>query len=106
MKAFLIDPFERTITEVEYNGDYKHIYALIGCETFETIQIGDDGDAIYVDEEGLLGDLSKQAFFGVPSLYSQALAGKGLVLGSDALGGDTAPKITLEALKQLIQLPD
>ena len=30
MKAFLIDPFTKTITAVEYDGNYKSIYKMLG----------------------------------------------------------------------------
>jgi len=34
MKAYLIDPFTKTISMVEYSGDYNEIYKLIECDTF------------------------------------------------------------------------
>ena len=33
MKAILIDPMFETVQEVEYSGDYKDIYKLIGVHT-------------------------------------------------------------------------
>jgi len=32
MRAILIDPFTRTIKEVDYNGDYRQIYTFIGAD--------------------------------------------------------------------------
>ena len=51
MKAYLIDPEKQEVTEVEYSGDYKDIYKLIDCSTFEIVGITPKGDGIYVDEE-------------------------------------------------------
>jgi len=59
MRAILIDPFNETVTEVEHNGDYREIYKLLSHETvkvdtFTVIGI-DHNDAIYVDDNSLLG---------------------------------------------------
>ena len=36
MRAFLIDPELRTITEIDFAGDYKQIQRTIGCKSFTT----------------------------------------------------------------------
>ena len=33
MKAILINPFDQTIKETEYTGDYREIYSLVECRT-------------------------------------------------------------------------
>jgi len=38
MKAILIDPMFETVQEVEYSGDYKDIYKLIG---FQNVYMND-----------------------------------------------------------------
>ena len=53
MKAILIDPFEQTVKEVQYSGDFHQIYDLIEAETFDVARIS-RGDGIFVDDEGLL----------------------------------------------------
>jgi hypothetical protein len=83
MKAYLIDPFARTVTQVEYSGDYKEISALIGCQLFDAVRIGANGDTIFVDDEGLLNGPTE---FFKHSSYPSPLAGKGLVLGTDDEG--------------------
>ena len=35
MRAVYIDPYDETVSEVDYNGDFKEIYNLIDCSTFE-----------------------------------------------------------------------
>jgi hypothetical protein len=100
MLAYLIDPFARTITEVEYSGDYKQIYDLIDCECYDCCRINKEGDAIFVDDEGLLHD-RPQAFF-LHADYPNPLAGKGLVLGCDRQGESVAPHTTLEELKRKV----
>ena len=48
MKAYLIDPEKEEVTEVDYSGDYKDIYRLIDCSTFDVVGITPKGDGIYV----------------------------------------------------------
>lgn len=92
MKAYLIDVASRTITETDYSGDYKDIYRHLGCSTFDLARI-DEGDGIFVDDEGLLkGPVYN--FFAIRG-YTQPLAGKGLVLGSDAEGESIEPQIPI-----------
>jgi len=88
MKAYLIDTPNRSITEVEYSGDYKHIYELIECSTFDCVRF-DKGDAVFVDDNGLING-PVYNFFGFKG-YPNPLAGKGLILGSDEEGETTAP---------------
>ena len=88
MKAILIDPFEKTITEVDYNGDFRQIYKLIDCGTFDVVRVNDIGDGIFVDDEGLING-KQQEFFGWRG-YEQPLAGKGLLLGCTLSDGESA----------------
>jgi hypothetical protein len=101
MKAFLIDPFTQTINEVDYNGDYKSIYSLISSsainvDTFTCVNLNEQEDTIFVDDEGLLKDLNSQRFF---TVNGHVLAGKGLVLGTNEEGESVSPKITIEQLR-------
>ena len=55
MKAYLIDPKEQTITQVEYDAsDYRNISRTIGCSYFTTVVLNEHDDTIYLDDEGLL----------------------------------------------------
>ena len=109
MNAFLINPFTKTITSVDYNGDYKSIYSLLGrgVSAFDCVGIIDE-DTIYVDDEGLFK--SDQAYFqcrlgnegDYEETYYHPLAGIGLVLGGDEDGDSVSPGITLEALTDRI----
>ncbi|CAB4122576.1 hypothetical protein UFOVP28_16 [uncultured Caudovirales phage] len=94
MKAFLIDPFARSITEVDFDGNYKSIYPFIGADLFTGAYPWENGDMIYVDDEGLFK--SDQAFF-VANGYGP-LAGKGLVLGTGANGDNAEPLTALADL--------
>lgn len=107
MKAFLIDPFQKQISEIEYSGIYQDIYSLLDIDLFTVVTITGDRDAIFVDDEGLLKDPEKQSFFYVSHesgiLHGHVmLAGKGLVLGCNNDGESVEPKITIELLKERI----
>ena len=58
MKAYLINSETKTVTPVDYNGDYKTIYTLIGCELFDIVyaQVDEHKLNIFVDDEGLLNN--------------------------------------------------
>jgi len=98
MRALLIDPKNYTITEVDYNGDYKTIYTHLNCELFDVVYF-DFGD-IYVDDEGLLNN--PEHFFVVGK--AQPLAGRGLVFGPVREDGETTPAtISIDELKSQVQ---
>jgi len=97
MKAYLIDPFTQSITEVEYSGDYKQIYSLIDADLFTCADINEFGDTVFVDDEGLING-KPQEFFLVAD-YPTPLAGKGLVLGTNQEGESVEPSITLDQLR-------
>ena len=86
MKAILIDPFDQSVSEVDYNGDYKEIYNLTDCNTFDVVSLDDTND-IYVDDEGLLKNPTR--YFRIYSYTTNqlvTLAGKGLILGHNDEG--------------------
>jgi hypothetical protein len=95
LKAFLIDPKERTITEVSYDGNLEHMYELLSCRSVDAVQINSDRDTIYIDDEGMF--VEDQSFFYCKS-FQNPLAGRGLVVGTDDEGSDIEPKVSLEEL--------
>jgi hypothetical protein len=99
MKAYLIDPYEHSITGVDYSGDYKDIYKLIDCQTFDCVGFRGFDDTIYVDDEGLYKD--NLEFFMIKG-YPQPLCGKALVLGYDVDGNSIDPKVSLTKLKGMV----
>lgn len=88
MRAVLIDAKNRTVTDVDYSGDYKEIYKLIGCELFTLVRNLPGGDEVFVDDEGLLKLAGDTPFFEIP-WYPSPLAGSGLILSSGKEGEAT-----------------
>jgi hypothetical protein len=108
MRAYLINPFKRTITEVDYPGDGEPdtIYKMLSTPehevtVFDCARINDRGDGIYVDDEGLFKELT--SFFHV-SGYHTPLCGCGLVLGTDAEGNSAPPTVTLDWLRDNVHM--
>lgn len=99
MKAYLINPFKREVTEVEYEGDYRAIYPLIQADCFDIARL-DKGDGIYVDDNGLISG-KHQEFFLFKD-YPTPLAGYGLLLGSNDDGESTIPHLTFEQVQSSV----
>ena len=105
MRAILIDPFAREIKEVDYDGDYKKIYDLIDCTTFDVVNVPSGNDGIYVDDEGLYK--IKQAWFTYRynnhSMHKNVqLVNKALVVGCDDEGDSTDATDTVEGIRHRI----
>jgi hypothetical protein len=103
MKAILINPFAKTVIEIEHDGsDYRNIYSAIDCACFTVIRISRT-EVIFVDDEGLIVD-KPQAFFSFKG-YPQPIAGRGLILGEDGEGECAATKLTLDEVKARVSFP-
>ena len=75
MKAILIDPEMQIVAMIDYSGDYKDIYKLIGCRIFTAVTIDND-DSIYIDDEGMFEE-SRFAW----SYNEYKMVNKGLIVG-------------------------
>lgn len=103
MKAILINPFDQTIKETEYTGDYREIYSLVECRTFDCVRLTPHED-MYIDDEGLLID--NQRYFRMLEIGAN-YAGKALLLSHDDEGETTATNWTLQDVKDMVEwLPE
>lgn len=100
IRGILIDPFTRTVTEVETEGGLASIYELLGVAYVTVIPIS-DGQAIYIDDEGLLVEKGHQEYWQWAG-SNQPYAGKGLVLGGDEEGDNVDATSTLEEIAGLV----
>ena len=101
MKAILINPFDQSVSEVDYNGDYKEIYNLVNCSTFDCVRIDDTND-MYVDDEGLLKNPNRYFKYG-----QQTLAGMGLILSHNDEGESAGTTLSsTEVFKEIEFLPE
>lgn len=94
MRGILIDPFNRTIEEIETTGKLPEIYSMLGVELITIVHIGET-DVLFLDDEGLFVDRHEQEYFQWAGA-SQPFAGKGLIVGTDEDGDSTDAEISLE----------
>ena len=85
-RAYLVDPTTKIISQV-YIKDYMDIQKHIGCDMFTMAFRLDNDDVLYVDDMGLI-DGKPHDYFAVLEAYERPLAGRGLLVGSNAQGGD------------------
>jgi hypothetical protein len=103
MKAILINPFDQTIKETEYTGDYREIYSLVECRTFDCVRLTPHED-MYIDDEGLLID--NQRYFRMVEIGAN-YGGKALLLSHDDEGETKATNWTLQDVKSMVEfLPE
>ena len=87
MRGILIDPWLKTVTEVDCGEGIESIYRMLSnplgpkVDLFTIGMNWRNGDTLYVDDEGLLK--RGMRLFGIGS---KPLAGNGLILGSTTEG--------------------
>ena len=87
MKAVLIDPYAQSITDVDVR-DWRDISTHLQCSIFCSGGYTEDGDAIYVNDEGLYDE---HMFVDMPDLipYPYPLAGRVLIMGINRFNGES-----------------
>ena len=102
IKVIRIDSAERRIHEVEIESDNtEHICEQVGCRLFDIVRL-ENGDAIFIDDEGLLTATDQNAWFAIDE-YNGILVGNGLVIGSNDMGEGVDAKTTIEDLENRIK---
>lgn len=90
MKALLITPESRSIEEIQISGR-DDIVRLVGYDTLESDEVGDQGDRLFFDEECFLR--ATPGRFQIDSLIP--VSGKGVVVGM-ADDGATLKDVSLD----------
>lgn len=78
MRAIFINAKEQTVTYVDNKGQLEDLYNTMGVEMVEIGNRWDNGDYLYVDEEGLLNGTD----FGF-EIDGLQFVGNGLIYGTD-----------------------
>jgi hypothetical protein len=86
MRAILINPEEKKVSEIQIGNDYKEIYKVIDCELFTCPITYENGDTMYCDDEGLF---KEQKGGIIMRGWSYPILGKILILGCDEETGDS-----------------
>lgn len=98
----LINPYDKTIAPVYYDGELSSLYAILGCSCVAVVSCGRYD--LFVDDEGLFKQ--DQKFFVVSDYMFQPLAGMALAVGVDEDGNTVPPSITLEELEARVLFVD
>ena len=102
MKTILIDTRNKAVTEIEIDGGLKSIYDALDVRMIETATYLPNGDAVYVDEEGMMGLDKDSGFFDIGA--HQPFAGNGLVIGTNHTTGDSVGcKSTVEEIRKQVK---
>jgi hypothetical protein len=101
MRAYLINPADRTITAVDVTDGLTGIRKLIGFDSVDSDEIGAGGDRLWFDESCFIRQQEGAGRFRLDTLAP--VAGKGVVIGSCAAGGEFADAVVeLEALQRRV----
>jgi hypothetical protein len=110
MKAYLINPTDKTVSEVEYDGNYQSIAPMIHAKSglFDLVRVRDpEGCAdVFVDDEGLLYEGGNpHGYFQISHGQGewQTLAGYGLVLDVDHEGDTVAATCSLDWITKRVR---
>lgn len=104
MRGILINPEDKTVTEIETPGGLDELYRLVNCRTVEVVDLG-GGQDLWLDEEGLLTD-DPGPFFAFIGREAHPFCGRGLILSNDGQGNSTSTTLRLSAVSKLIVWPD
>lgn len=101
-KSILIDVVNQTVSETTIN-HYKEIYHAIGngCSTFDCPYQFDNGDTLYVDDEGLLHDEVHGCF--MLDGWSIPCVGNAIIQGTNDEGESVDCKSTIEEIQKQIK---
>tara|TARA_B100001113_G_C20910009_1_gene535236 strand:+ start:168 stop:524 length:357 start_codon:yes stop_codon:yes gene_type:complete len=110
MRSILINPINETISEIFYAKHKEHsrlewIKNAIDVRTISGIRLDDNGNYLYVDDEGMLLNMNYFFKYTNNDYYVEPviLAGKGLVVSTDEDGNDIDSELTLGDLRPKIE---
>ena len=103
MKAILIDAKNREVKEIEIGKGIDEMYKFLECQYFTIASYLDKGDAIFVDDEGLMN--GTDIFFTYEGAH-QPFAGNGLIMGSNRNGESIDCKIDFNEVKNKVEFYD
>ena len=103
MKAILIDVFNKTVKEINLDGNKDMLdqwYHVIKTDVVEVAHYITDHDSILVDEIGLLKPCDHFFFY---EGAHQPFAGNGLIVGTDEEGETVDCEISAEEVENNVQ---
>lgn len=102
-KAILINTVDKTVTPVEVEGLHD-MYKAMGVSLIQVGTYLENGDVVFVDEEGLYG--SNREWFAIRGAH-QPFIGNGLVVGTNHETGESVDaKSTVEEIEAVMKFLD
>lgn len=99
----IVNPISQTFDVVKSNIDptgIDWIRDLIEARMFTFIRLYENGDGVYIDDEGLFAE---QRHFFLHRNYPQPFVNKGLFVGTDDEGNTVPPKTSMKTLEKDIR---
>ena len=103
MRAILIDPFTRTVSEIETDAGLDDLYDILQVEIITVMQVG-ASHAMILDDEGLLKGKIEQEYFRLKGM-DQPLAGRALIL-ADEYGESRPATLTISEVEDKVEWLD
>ena len=104
MRGILIDPFTRSISEVETSGKLAEIYELLGVDLITAVSLNEN-QSLFLDDEGLMVLKENQEYWNWKG-SNQPYAGRGLILGLDANGDNVDTTMSFWEVAMLVTFLD
>lgn len=101
MKALLIDPAQKTVTEIELDGSLTSIYKVLNCSLITSVVSFPNEDTMYADDEGLYADEITGGIM-LPD-WSYPVVNKILVMGTNKNGDSVDVKTPIHLLAKQIR---
>lgn len=102
MRAVLIDPYPRTITQIDFGGTRDDLHKVIGVQTATSVVIG-PRDILWLADEGF-SEAGRPVFQLGES--TTPLAGRGLILGNSPDGEYHGTTVPLQKVMKTVHWTD
>lgn len=99
----VIYPKKKSVEVVKHHRDkedIKWIDRLIGCQIFTFVPLYENGDGVYIDDEGLY---KEGQYFWIHKNFPTPLAGIGILVGTDENGDTIPPSISIKEFRTHIR---
>lgn len=103
LRALLIDPKAKIVSEIAHSDGLDEMYAVLGCANVEAVMLSKT-EALYVDEDGLLQD-EPGPFFAMKGIHDP-FGGRGMIIGVNAAGDHVDSEMMLAEVIRMVSFPD
>jgi hypothetical protein len=104
MRGILIDPFTRSVSEIETSGKLLEIYELLGVDLITAVSLNEN-QSLFLDDEGLMVPKANQEYWNWKG-SNQPYAGRGLILGLDSDGDNVSTTMSGLEVAALVSFLD